>query len=738
MVSEVAILPSPGRRTAMVRLAVASVTTTACALAGALLAGPLQAWTTLDPLVAAFAGVPFGLVAAATVDRLALDHLVAPHRERLAALARSEMRYRMLAQESADVLLVIDADGVRPLAWDAARRLLGQDVDALRAVPPIAHLHPDDRVAAKTLLRSLCAAKPRAGMTVRLRHGQGHTIWAEATLCRVEHATGAVETIVTVRDVSERHREDAALREATLTARRAQAAADEANRAKTEFLACMSHEIRTPLNSVIGFASLLLARADLDGQVRLYGERIQASGRALLTVVDDILDFSQVEAGIIDLHPQPFSLPSLIDECLSIVQHAATAKALSIHVNLLDRLPPAVLGDGARLRQILLNLLNNAIKFTPEGSVLLEIGADRSRTGAAPSLKFSVVDTGIGIAGEDLPRLFQRFAQVDASIRRSYGGTGLGLAICKRLVELMGGTIGVDSEKDVGSTFWFTLPLPPTGGVGAGTLDHVPVVADGRTILLVEDVPINQELVRHILEAGGHVVDVVGNGAEAIMAVQDADYDAVLMDLQMPYLDGLAATRAIRALPHRCRDVPIIAMTANVLPEQTAIARAAGMVDVIHKPFSVAQILAVLERVVRRQSSDGATDAAIPTGNVLLGGGVLLAGDVLAKLAGLIGDAKVKALLGGLAGSLIARFEDDATTPEGRAALRRQAHASVAGSGMLGFTTFADRCKAFERGGDDGFAERLAALRSETAEVAAMASRLAASPDPLAKAAAAA
>ncbi len=727
--------PPPRGRGTTARLADASLGVSLVACFGASLSACLGA----SLGAAALAGVTLvsvaavtGLVTSRLVTRRVTGRLVAPLRARLAALGESELRYRVLAREAADVVLVLDAGGVRALAPGMVEGLLGHGLDARRTI--LAHVHPGDRAAAKALLRGLSAAQPRAAMIVRLGHARGHHIRAEATLCRIVQASGAVETVVTVRDVTERHREEDALRDATLAARRAQAAADEANRAKTEFLACMSHEIRTPLNSVIGFASLLLARADLDGQARLYGERIQAGGKALLTVVDDILDFSQVEAGIVELEPRPFSLPGLIDECLSIVQHAATAKALSVHVNLVDRLPPAVLGDAARLRQILLNLLNNAIKFTPEGSVLLEIRADRARGDRIGAFtRFSVVDTGIGIAGADLPRLFQRFAQVDASIRRSYGGTGLGLAISKRLVELMGGTIGVDSEKGVGSTFWFTLPLPPTGGVGVDAVDQVPKVADRRRILIVEDVPINQELVRHILEAGGHAVDVVGNGAEAIMAVQDAPYDAVLMDIQMPYLDGLAATRAIRALPHRCRDVPIIAMTANVLPEQTAVARAAGMGDVVHKPFSVGQLLAALERVDRRgdvRDAGPEVAADAPAGSP--------SGDVLGKLAGLIGDAKVKALLDGLASSLASRFDGDAATPDGRAALRRQAHSSVAGSGMLGFTVFAGTCKALEQDGDDGFAERLERLRAEAAAVAATASRLAASPEPLAKASAAA
>jgi PAS domain S-box-containing protein len=700
----------PGRRDAMFL----AVTGTLCAVPTFL----ALRHETLAP-VALAASTSLGAVAGLLAHRIGRWFFLAPIHGPWTALAESELRYRVLAEDSADLVLLVGRNGIPPFLSSAVKALLGYVADEARAMPLLAHIHADDREGARVRLRTLSASEPRATTTARLRHKQGHYIWVEATLCRVEQASGAVETIVTIRNITERHREEQALREATLVARRAQAEADDANKAKTEFLACMSHEIRTPLNSVIGFASLLLARADLDPQVRLYSERIQAGGNALLTVVDDILDFSQVEAGVIDLKPMPFSLPGLIDECLSLVQQSAVAKHLSIHVNLMDRLPPAVLGDAARLRQIILNLLNNAIKFTLEGSVLFDIRYDRSTT-TAHRLKFSIIDTGIGIEALDLPRLFQRFAQVDASIRRTYGGTGLGLAISKRLVELMGGEIGVQSECGVGSTFWFTVPLQPTQTLTVDDIRPRPIALGPRQILLVEDVPINQDLVRHILEASGHTVDIVGNGAEAIMAVQDTNYDVVLMDIQMPYLDGLAATRIIRDLPHPCRTVPIVAMTANVLPEQTEIALEAGMVDVIHKPFSVAQIFSVLERVGTGRAID--RDMSSPP-----------AIETLVKLAGLIGDAKIKHLLTGLAESLDRRFDDDGETPAARALLRRQAHASIAGSGMLGFGTFAATCKTFEHDADDAtFETRLAILRADAKAVAATARDLANQADPIA------
>ena len=517
-------------------------------------------------------------------------------------------------------------------------------------------------------------------------------------------------------DASRRRQEAAELVEASLAARRAQAEADEANRAKTDFLASMSHEIRTPLNSVIGFASLLLQQPNLAPQARLFGERIQAGGAALLTVVNDILDFSQVEAGMVALEHLPFSLHGLVDECVSLVQHAAVAKHLSLHVSLVDRLPAGVCGDAARLRQILLNLLNNAIKFTVEGSVTLDIRRDRA-SADSDRIIFSVIDTGIGIARADQAKLFQRFAQVDASVRRTHGGTGLGLVISQQLVELMGGVIGVDSQKDAGATFFFSVPLP-SASLPADDVTVLPASSfASRRVLLVEDVATNQDLVRHILGTRDYIVDIVGNGTEAVMAVQDMAYDVVLMDVQMPFLDGLAATRMIRALGHPCRDVPIVAITANVLPEQTAAAREAGMIDVIHKPFSAAQMFAVLDRVagagaevdVEVTLEGEAQDAAI-----------------IGKLAELLGDAKIRSLLKGLAASLARQFSADPATVDGRAELRRQAHASVAGSGMLGFTAFSLACKAFQTSPeDDGFATRFAALKRQAALVQEAATRLA-------------
>ncbi len=716
--------------------------------------------------------VDIALTIAATGAVVALAQAIfhVPLRRARADLQRSERLYRTIAADSTDIICMLGRSGLASIEQRAAATLLGYDDAEACTLPLRKFIHPEDRLVALRHLQALGPEQPRASLTMRLQHRAGHVVLADVCLRRIEQANGEVDTVATVRDITGRHREAEALRQATLTAQRAQAEADKASRAKTDFLASMSHEIRSPLNSVIGFADLLLARPGLDGEIRLCGERIRAAGNALLTVVDDILDFSRIEAGVIELSPAPFAMPGLVDECVSIVHGEALAKRICLHVNLMDRLPAVVLGDKARVRQVLLNLLYNAIKFTHEGSVCLDIRAER---GAGDGMRFSIIDTGIGIARADLPRLFQRFAQVDGSIRRTYGGTGLGLAISKRLVELMGGTIGVDSLANVGSTFWFTLPLPAGEIADAPPAPAAPAVGPAR-ILLVDDIAMNQDLVRFILEAKGHQVDVVGNGAEAIMAVQDASYDIVLMDIQMPYVDGLTTTRTIRRLPHSCRDVPIVAVTANALPEQTEDARRAGMVDIVHKPFSADQIYAVLARVLGGRSlaidwaakgaaeprsnrhaasthltrvppgaesgstaSDGpvtdVSDVDLPAEPIRDAREPFVEMPVLGKLAGLIGDAKVKDLLASLAASLATRFEAAPDTADARTLLKRQAHASVAGSGMLGFAAFAASCRAFETAAEDAdFPAACASLRDEATRVAEAAIRLAHSTGPLA------
>ena len=278
------------------------------------------------------------------------------------------------------------------------------------------------------------------------------------------------------------------------------------------------------------------------------------------------------------------------------------AKQLALKVELVDRFPTGLMGDEGRIRQILLNLLANAIKFTAQGGVTVRVGYD----GQAPGnrILFQVSDTGIGIADEDVPCLFQRFRQVDGTMRRAHGGTGLGLAVSKMLVELMGGSIGVTSVKDTGSTFWFALSLASAPLLLTAAAPAAAPVPRGLDILLVEDVPINQELARAILEAKGHRVDVVSDGADAIMAVENIAYDLVLMDIQMPHVDGFTATRAIRALPEPVRSVPIIALTANVLREHVEAAHAAGMNDFIPKPIVLETLIATVDRVGRDMRSE--------------------------------------------------------------------------------------------------------------------------------------
>jgi CheY-like chemotaxis protein/nitrogen-specific signal transduction histidine kinase len=365
-------------------------------------------------------------------------------------------------------------------------------------------------------------------------------------------------------------------------AREARRRALVASRAKSEFLATMSHEIRTPMNSILGFTELLLHDPALPEAARERVKVIAEAGDSLMTVLNDILDFSKMEAGQVELHLEPVALDELLAAAVEIMGEPARAKGLTLRLEA-EGLDGAFSLDGQRLRQVLLNLLNNAVKFTEEGHVRL--AAAMAQDGKA--LRFEVHDTGIGIDEAVLGRLFSRFSQADSSTTRHYGGTGLGLAICKGLVERMGGRIAVDSRVGSGSCFWFEVPAVRVAGKDAGRAPEPPARALGGRVLLVDDHPMNLRLGETLLGLLGCEVDTAASGEEAVQAAAAQAYDAILMDLHMPKMDGLEATRAIRALAGPSARAPIIAMSADVLPHSVERCRAAGMEDHLAKPVQL-------------------------------------------------------------------------------------------------------------------------------------------------------
>lgn len=390
-------------------------------------------------------------------------------------------------------------------------------------------------------------------------------------------------------------------------ARAARVRAIQASRAKTEFLATMSHEVRTPMNSILGFAELLGRDSRLPPDVRDKIGMIGAAGGSLMTLLGDVLDFSKIEAGQIELYPESVDLIETCREVINIVSSVAETKGLKVTF----KSDPAIVGqfraDAFRLRQVLINLLNNAIKFTSYGEVSLFVRL--ADDGAA--VRFEVTDSGIGVEPEVISRLFTRFFQADSSISRTYGGTGLGLAICKGLVERMGGRIGVNSQIGVGSTFWFEAPLERIGVVdnaqrADAAAERSPLYA---RILLVDDHPVNRQLGQALLEMLGCQVDLAEDGEQAVEAAAKGGYDAILMDVHMPRMDGLAATQAILKLDGAASRVPIIGLSADVLPHNIALCRQAGMVEHISKPVQLDVLYSALHRQLSR-SAEAVASAA--------------------------------------------------------------------------------------------------------------------------------
>jgi PAS domain S-box-containing protein len=433
---------------------------------------------------------------------------------------------------------------------------------------------------------------PQTGRVSDFRYSKALTTNEQGQITGI---VGAIE------DVTERNLNLHQLEEAT---RQAEAA----NRAKSNFLANMSHEIRTPMNGVIGMTELALELA-LDPAQRDYLSLAASSAQALMAVINDILDISKIEANRVDIESIDFSLSDVIQHSLKPVEAMARKKGLAFVLTQSPGLPDHVMGDPTRLRQVLLNLCDNAVKFTPAGHVAVHVGG-APVVGGGFDLTVAVSDTGIGIAPEQQSTVFEIFSQADASTTRQYGGSGLGLTISAKLAVLMGGGIALDSVSGQGSTFTLRLRLGMPQGV------HHPAVmlAPARTqatgvvpqrpsafqVMLVEDNPVNQILCGTILKKLGHTVALANHGREALDLFAQQPWDVILMDMQMPVMDGLEATRAIRALELPGQHTPIVAMTANAMETDRQLCLEAGMDDYLSKPFKFAHLQAILEKAVSR------------------------------------------------------------------------------------------------------------------------------------------
>ena len=509
-------------------------------------------------------------------------------------LRESEERFRIMADGCPAVMWVTNAEGGNQFINRAFREFFGTSYEQVEGGKWQVLVHPSDAPGHAQAFQRAVREHTHVTAEARVRRADGEWRWMVSTAePRFSPGGEYLGHVGISLDITERKQAEEALR----TARQA---AEEANLAKSRFLANMSHEIRTPMNGVIGMLQLLL-ETGLTGDQRRYTDVAQSSGRTLLTLIDGILDLSKIEARKITLESAIFDPRRTVEEVVQLLGTQAAAKGLPIHARVAPEIPPLVRGDAHRLRQILTNLCGNAIKFTERGEVTLGASLQCLENGAV-TVCFTVADTGIGIRPGHAAALFAPFVQADASTTRKYGGTGLGLAISKQLVEMMGGTIGVDSRVGLGSTFWFTVRLElagagetPAAGDRPQRRGVVPkgtnLTAHGARILVAEDNATNREVALAQLRMLGYRAGAAANGAEATEAVRHGGYDLVLMDCEMPVMDGFEATRRIRLLPS---PIPIIALTADAMVADRERCLRAGMNDYLAKPADLERLAEAL------------------------------------------------------------------------------------------------------------------------------------------------
>jgi len=564
-------------------------------LAVAVIVGGISAMVPLPAAPAAIAGVTTSMLVGAG---LLLVRAARRHARSVAAhqlLTERERLYRELVEGSLQGIIIVEETGRVLLANPAAARMFGYaGPGGLLALDTIdLLLDPEDRARVAQHRR-----ERKAGGTPPLRYDvrgyrlDGTPIWCEVHMHRTSWEGRPVAQAFVV-DATERKTAEVALEQA-------RDAAEAASRAKSEFLANVSHEIRTPMNAVIGLSHLALA-ACRDPAQRDYLLKIGSSAKALLGIIDDILDFSRIEAGALAIEQVAFDLDDVLGSVRTMLGAAAEERGLALVFDCAGDLPRRLIGDPLRLGQVLRNLVSNGIKFSDHGAVTLSIEVAEA-TASGARLRFSVRDRGIGMSVEHQNRLFQAFSQADGSSIRRYGGTGLGLTICQRLVESMGGQITVDSVLGHGSNFSFTLDfgLPaPIASIGAedAAAESPGLRLAGLSVLIVEDNPVNQTVAEGILASEGARSTIAGNGRIAVELLRSTAFDAVLMDLQMPEMDGYAATRAIRG-ELGLTGLPIIAVTAHALAEERQRCLEVGMNEHISKPVDPQRLVETVRTLV--------------------------------------------------------------------------------------------------------------------------------------------